>query len=339
MSRHQEYCDENESVKIKLPEEGTMFKFNKYLCAEKVPFIIYADTEALIKPIQSCEPDPKNSYAKKYQKHEAISYSYLIKCFDDNVYEPRLRSYTGVDAMGKFVESLEKDVREIANIPAVSYREMIITDEEKEQYKKAIKCWICKKDLVKKVEKEGKKELVEEVEKEGKKELVEDKVRDHCHFTGKYRGAAHNSCNLKYKKPDFIPVVFHNLSGYDSHLFIKNLGFTAGNIDCIPNNEEKYISFTKKIETGSYMTKTGETKTISYKIRFIDSFKFMATSLDSLVNNLPEEAFKNLEKYNTGDKLSLVKRKGVYPYEYMDSLERFKENKLPPKEAFYSRLT
>ena len=134
-------------------------------------------------------------------------------------------------------------------------------------------------------------------------------------------------------------MVFHNLSGYDSHLFIKNLGFTAGNIDCIPNNEEKYISFTKNIETGSYMNKKGETKPIFYKIRFIDSLKFMNTSLDSLVNILLEEAFNNLEKYYTGDKLSLVKRKGVYPYEYMDSLERFKENKLPPKESFYSRLT
>ena len=87
------------------------------------------------------------------------------------------------------------------------------------------------------------------------------------------------------------------------------------------------------------MTKTGETKTISYNIRFIDSFKFMATSLDSLVNNLAEEAFNNLKRYYTGDELSLVKRKGVYPYEYMDSLERFKENKLPSKKSFYSRLT
>ena len=133
-------------------------------------------------------------------------------------------------------------------------------------------------------------------------------------------------------------MVFHNLSGYDSHLFTKNLGFTAGNIDCIPNNEERYISFTKNIEVGSYMNSEGETKPKSHKIRFIDSFKFMAASLDSLVNNLPEDAFNNLKRYYTGDKLSLVKRKGVYPYEYMDTLERLKETKLPPKEAFYSKL-
>ena len=134
-------------------------------------------------------------------------------------------------------------------------------------------------------------------------------------------------------------MVFHNLSGYDSHLFIKNLGYTDGNIDCIPNNEEKYISFTKNTVVGSYTNKEGKTKPIKHKIRFIDSFKFMSTSLDSLVNNLPDDAFNNLERYYKEEKLSLVKGKGVYPYEYMDSLERFKENKLPPKEVFYSRLT
>ena len=221
--------------------------------------------------------------------------------------------------MQKFVEWLEKDVREIAKIPP---KEMIFGEKEKEQFKEETVCWICKKEFNNTADKNGYK-------KNGK-------VRDHCHYTGRYRGAAHNSCNLKYRKPNFTPVVFHNLSGYDSHLFIKNLGFTTGNIDFIPNNEERYISFTKNIKVGSYMNSEGETK--YHKIRFIDSFKFMAASLDSLVNNLPEDAFNNLKKYYTGDKLSLVKRKGVYPYEYMDTLERLKETKLPPKEAFYSKL-
>ena len=207
--------------------------------------------------------------------------------------------------MQKFVEWLEEDIKIIANIPEV---DMIFGKEEAERFNKETKCWMCKKEF---------------------NDDKDFKVRDHCHFTGRYRGAAHNSCNLKYKKPNFTPVVFHNLSGYDSHLFVKNLGFTAGNIDCIPNNEERYISFTKNIEVGSYMKKVKnekeevkiETKPKYHKIRFIDSYKFMSTSLDSLVNNLPETAFNNLKRYYTGDKLNLVKRKGVYPYEYMDSLE------------------
>ena len=141
-------------------------------------------------------------------------------------------------------------------------------------------------------------------------------------------------------------MVFHNLSGYDIHLFIKNLGFSKGDIDCIPNNEEKYISFSKKIQVGTYPKKAldaegdifYEQKPIYHTIRFIDSFKFMATSLDKLANNLPEDDFINLGLYYSGDKFNLLARKGVYPYEYMDSLEKLKETKLPPKEAFYSRL-
>ena len=137
-------------------------------------------------------------------------------------------------------------------------------------------------------------------------------------------------------------MVFHNLSGYDSHLFIKNLGFSEGNIDCIPSNEEKYISFSKKIEVKSYTKKVEneEEKEIKvyHTIRFIDSFKFMATSLEKLVNNLPKDDCINLGLYYSGDKFNLLARKGVYPYEYMDSLEKLKETALPPKEAFYSRL-
>ena len=311
LNKHLEHCSNHEAVKIEMPKKGDILKFKNYYKGEKAPIIFYADIESLIKSLQTCEPSPQSSYTKKYQKHEPISFSYYIKCFDDNVFKPRLRSYTGEDAMQKFVEWLENDVKEIANIPD---KKMMFKIQEQQQYEKETKCWICKG------------------------ELNNDKFRDHCHFTGRYRGAAHNSCNLKYRKPNFTPVVFHNLSGYDSHLFIKNLGFTAGNIDCIPNNEERYISFTKNIEVGSYMNSEGETKPKSLKIRFIDSFKFMAASLDSLVNNLPEDAFNNLKRYYTGDKLSLVKRKGVYPYEYMDTLERLKETKLPPKEAFYSKL-
>ena len=187
---------------------------------------------------------------------------------------------------------------------------MVFGKKEEKRFYEETKCWICNE------------------------EFNDDKVRDHCHFTGRYRGAAHNKCNLNYKKPKFTPVVFHNLSGYDSHLFIKNLGFSEGDIDCIPNNEERYISFTKEIQVGSYTNKEGETKPLHHRVRFIDNFKFMAASLDS---NLPKDDFNNVKRYYAED--SLLIRKGVYPYEYMDSLKKLKETKLPPKEAFYSRLS
>jgi hypothetical protein len=77
--------------------------------------------------------------------------------------------------------------------------------------------------------------------------LGADRVPDHCHLSGKFRGAAHNDCNINYKPPKYFPVVFHNLSGYDTHLFIKKLG---GQIKCIPTNEEKYILFSKEVIVG-----------------------------------------------------------------------------------------
>ena len=78
------------------------------------------------------------------------------------------------------------------------------------------------------------------------------KVRHHCHFTGEYRGAAHNSCNLQRRKPLILPVIFHNLQGYDSHLFIKQLAKVKGSLSCIPSTEEKYTSFSKKTKVDEY---------------------------------------------------------------------------------------
>jgi len=113
-----------------------------------------------------------------------------------------------------------------------------------------------------------------------------------------------------------------------SHLFIKNFGKTQGQIDCIPNNEEKYISFSKSVKD--------ENKKFKYKIRFIDSFKFMSSSLDKLVNNLEPDQFKNLkEQFND---IELLVRKVVFPYDRLDSLEKLSERNLPPKESFYSKL-
>ena len=132
-------------------------------------------------------------------------------------------------------------------------------------------------------------------------------------------------------------MIFHNLSGYDSHLFVKNLGKSEGNIKCIPNNEEKYISFSKEIVVGEYVNKKGEKVKIKHEIRFLDSFKFMASSLGSLVGNLGLEKLKETKK-EFGTKFELLARKGIYPYDYMNGIEKFSEEKLPTKEEFYSKL-
>ena len=116
------------------------------------------------------------------------------------------------------------------------------------------------------------------------------KVRNHCRYTGLYRGAAYNNCNLKYQIPDRILIVFHNLSGYDTHLFIKELGrkFNKNDIGVIAENKEKYISFNVKINVklAGVKYKDGTEVCKNIQLRFIDSSRFMASNLDKLASNL-----------------------------------------------------
>ena len=319
LNKHKEYCYNYECVKISMPPPGTYLRFNKFHHSEKAPFAIYADFESLIKPMDNCDPDPNKSYTKKYQKHEPISFSYYILCSIYGVDKPVLRKYTqtkpeGANAVDVFIKWLEEDVKTIANIEP---KQMIFTEEDRKQFNKASDCWICGEYL------------------------GNDRVRDHCHYTGRYRGPAHNNCNLKYRKPKSISVFFHNLSGYDSHLFIKKIASSdkRENIKCIPNNEEKYLTFTKTIITGQYTNKKGEVKDKSFDIVFKDSLKFMSSSLEALVNNLPKEDFKNLHKYFTPKHAEILKQKGFYPYEYMDTIEKFNDTQPPPQKAFNSKLS
>ena len=135
-------------------------------------------------------------------------------------------------------------------------------------------------------------------------ELGKGRVRDHCYLTGKFRGAAHEVCNLKYRVPKFFPVVFHNLSGYDSHLFIKTLGNSEGDISCIPNHEENYISFRKQVIVDKFVNEEGKEVDVKRELRFIDSLRFIASSLDKLSSNLKIDQFVNLKKYYSGNQLS-----------------------------------
>lgn len=97
------------------------------------------------------------------------------------------------------------------------------------------------------------------------------------------------------KKTKFIPVLFYNLKGYDSHLFIKNIGVICGDIKCIPKTEEKYISFTKEIVVDEFTNKSGKIKGIKRELSFLDSFMFAASSLDELVKGLGKDDFRNLD--------------------------------------------
>ena len=157
-----------------------------------------------------------------------------------------------------------KDLREHSTkIITYEKKKMIsLTTEEKIHHNKQKVCYICKKEF----------------DNNNKKQ---QKVKDHCHYTGKYRGAAHNICNLRYKIPKEISVVFHNGSTYDYHFIIKELVKEfEGNFECLGENTEKYLTFSVDLE-------------ITYKIKFIDSYRFMSSSLSKLVHNLSEGIHNN----------------------------------------------
>ena len=174
------------------------------------------------------------------------------------------------------------------------------------------------------------------------------KVRVHCHYTGKYRDAAHSKFILNYKIVKEIPVLFHNGSLYDYHFIIKYLAREfKGNFECLGENTEKYISLTVPFK------KVINDEEIKNRKRISNSCRFIQDSLSNLVDNLPERKINKIDSdvlikrfynpYQLSDndinKFKLLLRKGVYPYEYMDSWKRFNETELPSKDKFYSELS
>ena len=166
-----------------------------------------------------------------------------------------------------FCNDLKDQAKKIINYEK---KEMLpLTDKEKKSYENQKICHICEKEFC--------------TDKNNKKEFkTKQKVRDHRHYTGKYRGVAHSNCNLNYKISKEIRVVFHNGSKYDYHFIIKQLAREfKGNFECLGENTEKYITFSVPIKK-----EHDNGKTTTYKLRFIDSYRFMSASLSSLVDNL-----------------------------------------------------
>ena len=315
LDKHIKYCSNNQTAIVKMPEPNTYLHFKNYQKQLPIPFVVYADFECFTKPMNSCSPNPKDSYNYNYQKHEPSGFCFYVKGIVNKKITPIIytKNSEDEDISKVFVEKLTEVTKGIYNDFYRRPKPLRLTNAEQKSFEEANICHICNCELKK------------------------DKVRDHCHFTGQYRGAAHNKCNLMCKKPKVLPVIFHNLQGYDAHLFIKQLAKLEGKLDCIPSTEEKYISFSKTIKVGEYKDCSGLSFDVNFEIRFLDSFKFLQTSLANLVSNLSPGDFINTKHAFKSD-TSLLTRKGVYPYDYVSSLDKLSETQLPPKEEFDSRL-
>ena len=318
LNNHKENCIQiNGQQAVNMPtKDNNILKFNNFHKQQQTPFVIYADFEAITEKIQGCQPDSNKSYTEAYQIHTDCGYGYKVVCCYDDKYTKPIQLYRGENAVYKFMESMLEEVKYCKKTMKTFFNKPLkMTKEDEEEFEKAKECHICDKKYTEK----------------------DIRVRDHCHITGKYRGSAHQDCNLKLRiNPEEIkiPVIFHNLRGYDCHFIMQEIGAIVKNntytkkgkeikmdINAIPNNMEKYMAFM----LGNHLT-------------FIDSFQFMSSSLDKLVSNLPAEALKYTNKKFKGKKFELMTRKGVYPYDYMDSFEKFNKTELPTKEEFYSIL-
>ena len=265
------------------------------------------DTESILQPVNETRGE-----TKLFQRHKMSAfYLYLVLRIGDESVTIDPAEAIGSDEtddvariLVKKLEEKSKEVYEKFKVPV----KMVFDETAKISFESATKCYAC-----------------------GQK-LKGDKVRDHCHFTGRYRGALHSECNLKLRqKPFSIPVFAHNMSGYDSHMFVKLLAESEGEVSCIPQNEERYMSFSKNV-----LVDVINDKNVYVTLTFKDTFRFLVKSLAELVKIT--ETFRHTDKYFTEEEQEVLRSKQHYPYEYMDSFSRFKETSIPPKEAFNSSL-
>ena len=338
-------CQDHEAILTKFPIKGDNkleFKPKNFIHQQRKPFITYADFESYFQEVENedeTETQEENSYTKKKFKHIPCGYAFHTVCS----YNPKLNKTVLVRGDGSF-DVAQKFIRDILDEKDRVHRELEtnipmlpLTKIEEEKYENATHCYIC----------EG---LLNEPSPYNLKE-ISVKVRDHDHLTGQFRAAAHSNCNLQYnitrkidkngeiKEQKYqLPVVFHNFKGYDGHFIVSAIqeDIKINSISCIANSKEKLM-------------------TLSFaNIKFIDSFQFLATSLDELSGNLPkktqeekESSFNNIFtqfKNYSPEQINLLLQKGEYPYEYFTAksdekwCNKFDETQLPPIEEFYSSL-
>ena len=327
-----------------MPDDDKILEYVPRKKSLKVPFIIYADLKCLLKTISMCQNNPEKSYTEKKAVHKSSGY-FLITCCSFDKSGNERKYYRGKDCMKMFCNDLKEQANKIVNY---EMKEMIpLTTEEEESYENQEICYICQKKFG--------------TNKNNKK------VKDHCYYTGKYKGAAHSICNLRYKVTKEIPIVFHNGSTYDHHFIIRQLPTEFnGFLNCLGENTEKYITFSVPIKKVIYNVSDNDTdknkpEVIIYRLKFIDSHRSTSYSLSTLVDKLSGintkehgysfignkmlyslsiEKFYNTYQLSNNDlnKFALLLRKGVYPYEFMVNWKRFKELVPLEEDYYYSNL-
>ena len=294
-NQHMDVCRQIEAKVVCMPY-NTSLKFEKIQYQLKRRFVCYLDFECYNIP----EHRNLGEKTKIVTKQLPSGFSYLIyDCYENNFYSgPHV--YRGPTPVEKFYEHIFEEAIYIADILQNEIKMETLTHKQERSFWNAEKCHLCRKNFTN----------------------DDLRVKNHCHYTGHYLGAAHSRCNLLFRNNPTIPIICHNLKGFDGHLLLANAGEWLKNrrVAIIPRTREHFISFSVD------------------QFVFIDSLQFLPQSLESLVRDL--DAFPLLEKLYPNDEETrrLLIRKGVFPYEHLTSPNNFSETELPPLSKFFSRL-
>ena len=256
LKNHVDLCKNNKFAKIELPEEDSNFKRYKPSAKSlKMDTVIYADFESILVPYNTC--DKEHETCEKVNKQVPCGYSInVVSAYSKSSKQTYHRGDNALSAFCKEIRNLAYKFINIYKQPMIDLTELEIHEYENAEY-----CHICKK-----------------VFGEAKKHR---KVRDHDHYTGTFRGAAHSICNLRYSTQKDISVFFHDGTNYDFNLVINQLAKKFRlELHFIPLNGEKFMSFSipirKKVEANSKNTKK---MLLTSNLKFIDSERHMNESL------------------------------------------------------------
>lgn len=295
---HQDICLNNCAQKIKMPSSfNNILKFQNGEKQLKHSFVCYADFESVLVPVQNAHPDPSKSFTNYIEVHKPISYALIILGMEDEIVYSTY--YSGEDVVSNFLALLKRLSRKLIAV----MRDIAPMLIEHPQPLDDSVCSICKQPFA----------------------IGDTRVRNHSHSFGEISGIAHSLCNLMYQVKPFLPVVIHNLKGYDSHLILKELGPNfAQSIRIIPVNTQKFTTFSID------------------DVKFLDSFQFLNASLATLVQNLIDSnhEFPIFNTFYAKEKnRNLLKRKQVFPYSFLSDISVLDEIHLPSKDRFFNKLT
>ena len=324
LEEHKRYCSAKAPIRMDMPKK-TEIKFVHPEFTRRERFTIYADFECALRPTAEMVEQVDQPHGG-VATHIHIPYAFAYQIIDSyglKEFEPRV--YFGDDASKTFMEMLKTDVEKLwSYLYEARNLRPVLTPAETVQYNSATTCYLC-----------------------GKIYSKEDpKVRDHNHAAPyEYRGAAHRSCNLRYREQRVVNCYFHNLSNYDAHFIVRELAVDSGDVDVLPNTEEKYISFSKRFlfdRAADPATTAGRGKRQQgFKVRFLDTYRFLTSSLASLASALPPAQLTETRKRFPDDHLfNLVRRKGVFPYNFVTSHAVLEDTtELPAQRDFKNDMT